>query len=199
MFDFFQYWVIQQNLPKIKLKFDHEFKVAREKNSPREELNRMYYRFFKGHSLNSVELLGVEWFKEKILSPNFFINKTLQRLKEHKNKGDKIVFVSGSMSPLLQPIANHVGADDLLCTDLIVDIDRNLTGEIGPIQTIGAGKSDVMNKFALANDIKLSDCYGYGDDFSDMYMLLLVGNPVYVGNQPQMLDIANINNWEILN
>lgn len=198
MFDFFDYWVVEQNLPEMKSKFDAVFQEARKQAKPREELNKMYYEFFVGQSIDVIAKSGREWFQRNVLSKNVFIDKTVQRLKAHKVAGDRIVFVSGSMSPLLQPIADYLDVDDLLCTNLIVDDMGFLTGQIGSIQTIGRGKSDAMTRFAFDNDINLTNSYAYGDDISDMHMLLVVGNPVYVGKQLDMLEYAQKNDWQVI-
>lgn len=198
MFDFFEYLSKEKELYNLKVKFDEAFKQARANCRPREELNSMYYQFLTGMEMNELMVIGQAWFEQNVVKKNAFINKTLECLCQHRTKEERIVFVSGSMLPLLKPIANYLGVKDILCVNPVVDEKGILTGEISGIQTIGLGKAKAMEKFALEEKIDLGISYGYGDDISDLKMLSCVGHPVYVGNDITMLDHAKRHNWKIL-
>lgn len=198
MFDFFTYWTQVKNLPDVKMQFEASFHVLRESKNPREVLNRLYYCFFAGHDLSELENVGRQWFNKNIIDKDFFIDKTLRRLRQHQNEGDLIVFISGSMLPLLQPIADYLNVEHILCTELLSNHQGILTGEIGDIQTIGQGKAVAMQQFAIRENIKMAESYAYGDDISDIGMLSATGNPVYVGNDLVMFVYAKEHYWEIL-
>lgn len=57
------------------------------------------------------------------------------------------VFISGSMRPILSPVANYLGVKDILCAPLEFTDKGRLTGEIGTPQTIGSGKKEALIQF----------------------------------------------------
>lgn len=199
MFTFFDYWAAENNLLDLKDKFQSSFRTAREQNQSREKLNQMYYQLFAGESLSKIVCAGELWFKKCVASGEFFIKKTLEHVYMHQSNGDRVVFVSGSMLPLLHPIARYLNVDDVLCNELIVDPHGILTGQIGKIQTIGKGKAVSIKSFAMANNIVLHKSYAYGDDVSDIHMLLAVGNPVYLGVKSEIVKYAKNNDLPVPN
>lgn len=199
MFSFFDYWVAENNLVDLNNKYQSSFRTAREQNQSREKLNQMYYQFFAGESLSKIVCAGELWFKKCLSSGEFFIEETLEHLYMHQNNGDRVVFVSGSMLPLLRPIAKYLNVNDVLCNELIIDKHGILTGQIGKIQTIGKGKSVSIKLFALENNINLHKSFAYGDDVSDIHMLLAVGNPVYFGVKCEMVKYAKDNGLPVPN
>lgn len=198
MFDFFSYWTSVKNLPDVKSHFEASFKMLRESKKPREMLNRLYYRFFAGYDFSEIEKVGQQWFVNNILNKDVFIEKTLLRLRQHQKDGDSIVFISGSMLPLLRPIADYLNVEYILCTELILDEQGILTGEIGDIQTIGQGKAIAMQQFASSENINMMESYAYADDISDIGMLSAAGHPVYVGDDVEMFIYAKEHCWEVL-
>lgn len=198
MFDFFEYLSEKKQLTLLKFKFEQTFKQARANDWPREALNSLYYQFLSGMKMSELIVLGECWFDDNVLTKGKFISKTIKCLRKHQSRGEKIIFVSGSMLPLLNPIARYFQVDGILCVQPIVDVQGFLTGKIKGIQTIGEGKAKAIRKFALKEKIDLSMSYGYGDDISDLNMLSCVGNPVYVGNNSTMLNHAKYHNWSVL-
>lgn len=99
------------------------------------------------------------------------------------------VFISGSMLPILSPIAKYLGVTEVLCAPVIINDAGELTGEIGLPQTIGTGK---RRAFSLCDDkeINPADCYAYGDDLSDIPMLEATGHPVCVGKHSALTRYA---------
>ncbi len=47
-------------------------------------------------------------------------------------------------------------------------------------------------------DVKLEDCYAYGDHLSDVAILEKVGHPVVVGDSASMLELASQREWRVL-
>lgn len=198
MFDFFEFYSNKLNKNSMLNDFKDYFCKARKDMIPRGVLNRNYYKFFKNESLENLFELGKLWFNDCLSKENLFINETRDKLNWHKANSDKVIFVSGSMLPLLQPIADFLGVDDILCTRLCYNEEKILTGEIDSLQTIGLGKKLAIQKYAQKKNINLLESYAYGDDFSDLDMLLSVGNGVYVGNDSNMLEIVKKYNLEVI-
>ena len=161
----------------------------------REQLNREYYKVFIGVSWPYLMDLGRTWFASKP-SATFYQQPILDRLRHHQTVGDAVIFVSGSFLPCLKPIAEDLGVKHILCSDLVL-INNRITGDLNQ-QVIGHGKRQVIDKYALRNNISLIESFAYGDDISDVSMLESVGHPVAVGHCPQLLSISQANKWTVI-
>ncbi|MFJ7902297.1 HAD family hydrolase [Streptomyces sp. NPDC096198] len=151
--------------------------------TPREAVNRLYYRSYAGESAAEMAALGREWFSLAVADPGFFIAATVAELARHRAAGAEIVLVSGSFPPCLEPIAAHIGARHVLCTTPDVAGGR-YTGEV-PEPVIGEGKrAAVLRMLAEHPGVNPLDCYAYGDHPSDFPMLDCVGRPRGVGDDP---------------
>lgn len=182
MFDFFPFWCAESGALELEQRFDHVFREARAAGRRREDLNRLYYGFFRGVPLTRLEWAGQAWFQQRFKQGRPpYVAATLERLREHQAEGVTPVFVSGSMLPLLRPIARDLGVAHCLCSRLLTDDTGVLTGEIGEPQTIGCGKAAAIVAFLRKQGARSGDCYAYGDDLSDLPMLEVVGRPVAVG------------------
>lgn len=196
MFDFFPFWCAEIGAPRLAARFETGFAQARAIGKGRAELNRLYYRFLRGAPLSDLFAVGGKWFMHRFRqgrSP--YQDAVVERLKEHLGEGVQPVLVSGSMLPLLQPIAHDLGVEHCLCTQLLLDGEGQLTGEIGTPQTIGPGKAAALTSFLRVQGARAADCFAYGDDSSDLPMLEAVGTPVAVGSSPDLLAIAQRRGW----
>lgn len=201
MMSFFDYWSNKNELIKLRNSFYIEYKRLIDAQSSREVMNRRYYEYFKGFSESEMISEGLLWFNIEILNKDVFFKKVVESMSKHKSEGHKIVFVSGSMLPLLNPIGQLLHADDILCVKQIKDENGILTGDIGGIQTIGAGKKEAILAYANNYSVDLESSYAYGDDISDMPMMECVGNAICVGNESTLsYCFANIKNktWEVI-
>lgn len=153
-------------------------------NACREEVNRRYYRLFEGLEVDVIAQAGRQWFQRHAQQDDFYIGKSVERLNHHKQTGESVVFVSGSFSALLSPIASTLGVDNVICSDLEI-INGRYTGKLVSEPTIGQGKRNRIIRFAAENDVNLAMSYAYGDDVSDIPMLACVGHPRLVNPQPE--------------
>lgn len=199
MFDFFPYWCAYRGQPDDALRFEETFAAARAQGQPREQLNRLYYRFFAGTPLQELELAGRAWFDQRFGGERPpYLAPTVARLRAHHDAGIASVFVSGSMLPLLAPLAAELGVEHCLCTSLVLDSQGRLTGAIGEPQTIGCGKAEALRLFLRRRGVSASDCHAYGDDLSDVPMLEAVGSAVAVGADRGLARLASQRGWSQL-
>nr|WP_297461633.1 HAD-IB family hydrolase [uncultured Halomonas sp.] len=196
MFDFFPFWCAKTGQSSQVKGFEEVFAIARARGTPREELNRLYYQYYRGASLKDLEAVGMQWFADRFeTSPAPYYLHVTGRLEAHRIGGVEPVFVSGSMLPLLSPIASDLKVTHILCTQLTLDQQGLLTGEIGTPQTIGEGKAVAIQHFLAGRNAAPEDCFAYGDDPSDIAMLESVGNSVAVGDQPELLVACQRQGW----
>ncbi|ALV34418.1 HAD family hydrolase [Streptomyces sp. CdTB01] len=155
--------------------------------APREAGNRAYYEAWRGERLDAVTELGTTWFAGRRGLPGFYVPAVRAALREHRDAGDHVVLVSGSLPAVVDPVAADVGARHVLCTRPEVR-DGVLTGAVAGEPCIGEGKRRALRDLSTRYpDVSLSDCYGYGDHVSDLPMLTEVGHPVVVGGSPDLL------------
>lgn len=171
----------------------------REKHE-REDLNRFYYAYFKGIEKTYLKNLGKQWFEATVYKKKSLFNwSVLKQLKKFKQDNYRIALVSGGFFAPLEPLAEYIETNDLLC----VTPEENeglLTGTIVGIQTIGEGKASAIMNYFKNDDVDWASSYAYGDHISDLPMLKLVGNPIAVGNDSELLKVAKHHNWiNILN
>ncbi len=94
--------------------------------------------------------------------------KALERIRWHREQGHRCVMVSASLDVYLEPIAQALGFDDLLCTRL----DRGqgvLSGEL--IGTNCRRAEKVRRLAGLVGDLTHHRIYAYGDSSGDKELL----------------------------
>ncbi|QEV20008.1 HAD family hydrolase [Streptomyces alboniger] len=148
---------------------------------PRADANRAYYRAWRGEPVAAVEEWARRWFAERSAAEGFYVREVAAQLRGHRAEGASIVLVSGSFRPLLDPLAEAVGAGHVLCARL-ERCGRFYTGALLGAPVIGDEKRRLVRELLARHPhIDPADCYGYGDDPSDLPMLSEVGHAVMVG------------------
>jgi HAD superfamily hydrolase (TIGR01490 family) len=161
----------------------------------REALNRRYYRRYAGVPLAELEAAGRSWYEEYRRGGTAFVLPALAAVAEHRAAGRAVVLVSGSMRPLLAALAEELGAA-LVCTELLVDADGVLTGEVlRPM--IGQAKAEAAVRLMREHGADPADCFAYGDHESDLALLRAVGRPVVVGDSPLLNEEAERSGWPV--
>ncbi|MFG2298619.1 HAD family hydrolase [Streptomyces sp. NPDC048603] len=163
---------------------------------PREEANRAYYAHYRGILPAELAEAGLAWYALYRQGPQAMIAPALDALRAHRERGDRIVLVSGSLRACLQPLADELGAS-LLCTGQEVGADGRFTGTVNR-SMIGPGKLRAVTEALGAWRLDPEDCWAYGDHASDLAMLEAVGNPVVVGDDPLLRQAAERHGWPVL-
>ena len=162
----------------------------------RETLNRGYYRRYAGVPLADLEAAGRLWYDGYRRGGAAFVRSALRAVATHRAAGREVVLVSGSMRPLLAPLADELEVSTVVCTELVVGADGVLTGEVyRPM--IGAAKGEAVVRVMRERGADPRDCFAYGDHESDLAMLRAVGNPVVVGDSPVLNDEAERFGWSV--
>ena len=71
-------------------------------------------------------------------------------------------------------------------------------GKISKPFCYGKGKVDLARDWLDGRDMELDDCYFYTDSYSDLPMLLEVGNPRVVNPDPKLKRYSKRKNWSVL-
>ena len=178
---------------------EHSFhQTMKKENIPREVKNANYYHFFRSFPVTNIRAICQLWFEENAINnTGFYHQNILQQLKQHQTQGTECVLVSGSFKQLLQPIADDLGIEHILSTNLEHD-GLTFTGNIIPPQTIGAGKAAAISAFLTIQQSNPMKCFAYGDDISDVPMLALVGQPRAVSGERRLEKYAHNLGWEVI-
>lgn len=156
--------------------------------------NRVFYRGYGGLSAARTKGLADECY-EKVIRPRRFAEGA-SCVEGHRRQGRRIVLVTGSIDFLIAPLAQALGADDVIAPAL-VERDGAFTGELDGPPVGEEEKARRMRRFAEAHGIDLSRSYAYGDSIADLPMLELVGHPVAVNPDGKLATLARQRGWRI--
>ena len=152
--------------------------------------------FYKGKNLVDYKA-GASLFYQDWLKPHLS-PAMLARVKQHRQAGDTLVILSASIRYLLQTVADDLGFDEVLCSELELGADGLLTGRTeGPI-CIGPQKRVAAQNLAESHGIDLAASTAYGDHHSDIPLLEAVGHPVVVRPTKWLKKVALERNWPIV-
>ena len=107
---------------------------------------------------------------------------TMSRLRWHRGEGHDVVFVSASFGAYLHPLGNRLGADGVLCTELVVGDDGVLTGELSGVNCRGPEKVRRLHEWlderhgGRAN----VELWAYGDSPGDRELLADADHAVWI-------------------
>lgn len=120
-------------------------------------------------------------------------------LREHSQNGDLVVLVSAGPGPLVQRIAEEVGANLVVATRHEVREGRYTGKHIPPVcmdEHKGILASEKLLEAGM--NIDLPNSYAYADSPGDLALLELVGNPRAVYPDDELKQIAISREWVIL-
>lgn len=123
----------------------------------------------------------------------------LALLKEHKHRGDLVVLVSAGPTPLIERIAQEVGADFAVGTRPAIR-DGRYTGGLDGLVCIDDQKATLarveLDRRGLEIDFAASTAYA--DGATDLELLEMVGNPVAFHPDNELRPLAAKRGWRIL-
>ncbi len=99
---------------------------------------------------------------------------TVGRLRWHVEQGHRVVLVSASLRPYLEPLGEHLGVDHVLCTTFEADADGRLTGRLLGANCRGEEKAIRVRSWLAGDTVEL---WAYGDSAGDRELLALADRP----------------------
>jgi HAD superfamily phosphoserine phosphatase-like hydrolase len=116
----------------------------------------------------------------------------------HKDKNAAIVILSSALLPICRKVADYLDLDDVICTELKVE-GNCFTGRPSGKICFGNEKLFRLKKYCEKINSKISDAWYYGDSISDLPVLTIVGYPVCINPDRQLMKKAREKNWIIFN
>lgn len=195
MFTFLRFWLAEHGDDGSRYaRVAGEIKERAAAGVPREEVNRHYYRAYRGVPGAELAEAGQRWFAEFEAGGAAYYTDAVRALTAHRDSGAVTVLLSGSFAAAIAPVAAALGADRLIATTPVVDDHGLLTGEVlRPM--IGAAKADAVSEFLRENGIEFENTFGYGDHASDLPFLSAVAHPGFRGADPVLLERAGTHGW----
>ncbi len=148
--------------------------------------------YLRGKDAAHIRRLARECFVREIESK--LLPDAVARLRWHQSAGHFVILLSGTLDPLLEPLAEDLGVSARIGTELETD-GRKLTGRIAGIHPFGVAKAEclsVINRLGLFN---LKRSFAYADSYADRHLLASVGNPVAVNADARLRRLAEIKGW----
>ncbi len=160
----------------------------------RSALNRVFYASYRGVSVEHFAAWSRASF-DRFARPKIFPG-ALEEIAVLRAAGARIVLVTGATREVAAPIADHVGADDVIATELEVSGGR-FTGRLASAPVGDEEKARRMRAYAAASGIALSASAGYADNLADLPMLAATGRPVAVNPDRGLAREAGRRGWPV--
>jgi HAD superfamily hydrolase (TIGR01490 family) len=147
----------------------------------------------KGWERGQVEQVVREALAE-LIDPYIYL-EALDLMELHRARGRKVFIVSSSPEEVVRPLAERLGAAEVIATRARIEDDR-YTGEL-EFYCYGENKAAMIRDVAKAEGIDLSGSYAYSDSITDLPMLEAVGHPVAVNPDRDLRREAERRGWQI--
>lgn len=164
-----------------------DFAISPVKGMPRAEREALQQEFMS----SSVEAM--------------MLPKAQALLQQHRDNGDYCLIITATNHFVTAPIAERLGVDDLIATDLEL-VDDNYTGGVQGIPSFQAGKVRRLQDWLQAynegrpagQQLSMENSVFYSDSFNDLPLLERAGKAVAVDPDPVLREQAIKRGWEII-
>jgi fatty acyl-CoA reductase len=153
------------------------------------------YPFLKNVAKKDLELLALSVFRDRLLPK--MDAAVVQRIQSIQGAGGRVIIASSSFGTILQPLAAHVGIDEIVASELEFR-DGKTTGRVEGEPAFGEGKRSRVLAYLRASGIAPAECAFYTDSFRDLPLLREVGEPVAVNPGVRLRRVARAAGWETL-
>ena len=163
-------------------------------NKMKKRSMQLYLEAFNGLTKQEMDI----YFSEiKATMQQDFNAKVLERLKRHQEENIHILLVSGAYTQFLERVTDGLVFNQIIGTDIFYKDDKVYTkNAINHVN--GQQKTLKVHEALDGYQIDWENSYAYGDSFSDMPVLELVGNPVAVRPEEKLRSLANARGWEVM-
>jgi len=124
--------------------------------------------------------------------------QVLERGYEHQDDGLRVYITTAASQELAELLAHVLVLDGGIGSQFSKVSDGVYTGEPTGLFIYGEEKARAIEQLAAEQKIDLAASYAYSDSASDLPMLHLVGHPVVVNPDRELLRVARQEGWEVL-
>lgn len=148
-----------------------------------EAVTREVVAGYAGQSVDEMVRELAEWFRTDI-EPEICVEGRTE-IEWHRSQGHTLVLLTSGTFFSVEPLQKILDVPHLVCTQLEI-VDGVLTGRYHPPSCFGPGKLKAAREFAELHGIDLPNSYFYTDSYSDLPMLLEVGQPRVINPDPRL-------------
>ncbi len=158
----------------------------------RSRLNVVFYRSYAGLPAAEIKAQVPECYRD-VIKPRQF-RQAASCVAKHREAGDEIVLVTGSIDFIIEPLARDLAVDSVVAPSL-VESNGRFNGKLDGPPIGEQEKARRIQRFAESNGIDLSQSHAYGDSVADLPMLELVGHPHVVNPDRVLAAVARARGW----
>lgn len=148
---------------------------------------------YEGQEIEPIEREVAQWFQREIEAT--ICGEARQRIEEHRAEGHVLVLLTSATRFLSAPVAQALVIEHILCTE-VGEQQGRFTGTHLQPACYGPGKVLRAESFAAEHGIDLDASFFYSDSYSDLPMLLRVGEPRVVNPDPRLRRLAQQRGWD---
>ncbi len=148
----------------------------------------------KGLSEETFNILCNDVFYD-VLLPSVY-SEVIPEIEMHRKNNAKTVILSSSVSQVCREAAIHLSMDDFICSRMEV-VNGYLTGYPEGRLCYGEEKKTRLMEYCEKNDNIPEESWYYADSISDYPVLSIVGHPVCVNPDKELIKKALDYGWKI--
>ncbi|QWC86533.1 HAD-IB family hydrolase [Nocardioidaceae bacterium] len=118
--------------------------------------------------------------------------------RAHQERGHRVVIATSATRMQVQDMAETLGVDALLCTEVEVDAEGRLTGQVAGRSPYGPFKAAAVREDAAAHGVDLDASFAYSNGREDVRFLATVGHPMAVSPDRELREVAEARGWPVL-
>ena len=160
----------------------------------RPRFQHAFYANYRGFGVEDLQRRARVHFEEYLES--HLLRGAVARLREHQDRGDAVVLVTGSLRPLVEPVAIRLKATELIAAEMTA-ADGRYTGRLQGNPVAHTHKAAVVSGWIRAHGLDPGACSAYADSRDDLPMLEAVGHPGVVNPSGKLAQVARKRGWEI--
>jgi HAD superfamily hydrolase (TIGR01490 family) len=151
--------------------------------------------YLTGLKASEIAVLAAEFVQTRLVKR---LNEhALQRLKQHLQRKDVVVLLSGTIEPIARALAEHLGVRRV-CATLCSERHGYYLPQPPETHPFGAAKLNLAKQLASQLELDLAQASAYGDSGHDIFLLEAVGQPVAVNPDAALLRVALAKDWEVM-
>ena len=162
------------------------------------EFCEFQFKFFKDNPRDFTDKL-LKHYVAEYAKPMITI-KARNLVKQHKANGDVLLIITATNSYITKPIANLIGINNHIGTDL-EEINGEFTGKAKGIPSFREGKVERLNLWLKEQKLTFGNfekTFFYSDSQNDIPLLKIVTNPVATNPDEILQKEAIKNKWPII-
>lgn len=118
-------------------------------------------------------------------------------LARHRDAGDHLLIITATNRFVTEPIAHHLGVDDLIATEPHMEGER-YTGDVAGTPCFREGKIKRLDQWLVGAPHALAGSHFYSDSHNDIPLLERVDRPVAVDPDARLAAAARDRGWPVI-